>query len=265
MKNTKKIYKLEKIITKLPLTNDLFIKKYGEKALKQTQYFIKRKDAIEFSKKIFIDLDGWKKEDFEINFTFDNGKLDGIPAIAFSPFITCLNEKCLKICYGTNQKFLSFIKFFYQIENTFFYLKHPDLFIKKFDAFLSYRQPRYFRFFENGDLINLKNMIDFEKIAVDHPETKFLLMTKKTNIANEFLKTTGGKYTKNLTLRFSNSNVKSCKISLKNPFSIPETEIVEKKSPIGENSTRCPGSKFGCLSCLKCWLSKLNVEFEIHR
>lgn len=265
MKNTKKIYKLEKIVNKLPLTKDLFIKKYGEKALKQTQYFIERKDAIEFSKKIFIDLDTWKKEDFEINFTDKNKKLDGIPSIAFSPFVTCLSEKCLKICYGTNQKFLSFIKFFYQIENTFLYLKYPDIFIKKFNAFLNLYQPRYFRFFENGDLINLKNMIDFNNLAADHPETKFLLMTKKINIANEFLKSTGGKYAKNLMLRFSNSNVKSCQISLNNPFSIPETEIVEKDSRVGENSTRCPGSKYGCLRCLKCWMSRKNIEFEIHR
>lgn len=129
----KKSYMLEKIIDRLPLTKELFLKSYGKRALKRAQKRLRKKDAVIFAKKIMIDLDGWKKEDFEINFTFDNGKLDGIPAIAFSPFVTCI------------------------------------------------------------------------------------------------------------------------------------TEIVEKNTPIGENSVRCPGSKFGCLRCLKCWLSTLNVEFEIHK
>ena len=257
--------KLTQLLNKLPRTKKKIEKIYGKKATEEKQLFIKKKDARIMAATMSLDLADWKEEEFQIEITNGNRKLESIPSLAFSPFLTCLSEKCLKICYGTDQKYLGFFKFFYMVKNTYFFIRYEKAFIRQLNVYLNLYQPRYFRFFENGDLIDIENLKAFNQVAAAHPEISFLLMTKKTDIANEFLTENGGKYAINFVLRFSNSDVKECHIKKDNPFNILTTEIVEKGEKITKNSTRCPGSSFSCLRCLKCWKSRLNVEFEKHR
>ena len=157
--------KLEKTINTLGRTKADIVRLYGEKAIKGKQLFIRREDAHTFARDMFLDLDDNGEIPSEIHITTGNQKLNAIPSISFNPFLTCSGEKCLAFCYGTNQRFLSFFKFFYEIENTFFMMKYPDIFAKRFKAYIALYQPRYFRFFENGDFVNVANVALFNEIA----------------------------------------------------------------------------------------------------
>lgn len=257
--------KLEKTINTLRRTKADIVRLYGEEKIKGKQLFIKREDAHTFARDMFLDLNENGEIPSEIHITTGNQKLNAIPSIAFNPFLTCSGEKCLAFCYGTNQKFLSFFKFFYEVENTFFMMKYPDVFVKRFNAYISLYQPRYFRFFENGDFVNVANVALFNEIAKNNHETSFLCMTKKSVMVNAFLKTIGGKYAENLVLRFSDVDIKNVKISLENPYNIPLTCVVDKGVKGGKDSVLCPGTATGCIKCLKCWKCAKKVLFELHR
>ena len=257
--------KLEKTINTLRRTKADIVRLYGEDAIKGKQLFIKREDAHTFARDMFLDLDENGEIPGEIHITTGNQKLNAIPSIAFNPFLTCSGEKCLAFCYGTNQKFLSFFKFFYEIENTFFMMKYPDIFAKRFNAYISLYQPRYFRFFENGDFVNVANVALFNEIAKNNPGTSFLCMTKKSVMVNTYLKSTGGKYAKNLVLRFSDVDIENVKINLENPYGVPLTCVVDKGVKSGRDSVLCPGTATGCIKCLKCWKCAKKVLFELHR
>lgn len=257
--------KLEKTINKLGRTKADIVRLYGEDAIKGKQLFIKREDAHIFARDMFLDLDDSGEIPGEIHITTANQKLNAIPSIALNPFLTCSGEKCLSFCYGTNQKFLSLFKFFYEVENTFLMMKYPDIFAKRLNAFITLYQPRYFRFFENGDFVNIANVALFNKIAGNNDGTIFLCMTKKSVMVNAFLKTTGGKYARNLVLRFSDVDIKNVKIKLENPYNIPLTCVVDKGAKCDKNSVLCPGTATGCIKCLKCWNCAKKVLFELHR
>lgn len=257
--------KLEKTINTLGRTKADIVRLYGPEAIKGKQLIIKREDAHTFARDMFLDLDDRGEIPSEIHITTANQKLSVIPSIAFNPFLTCSDEKCLSFCYGTNNRFLSFFKFFYEVENTFFMMKYPDIFAKRFKAYIALYQPRYFRFFENGDFVNVANVALFNEIAKNNPETSFLCMTKKSVMVNAFLKTIGGKYAKNLVLRFSDVDLKDTKINLENPYDVPFTCVVDKGTKGDRNSVLCPGTATGCIKCLKCWKCSKKILFELHR
>lgn len=230
---------------------------------------LNHKKLIQLTKLISLDLMEAvkaKKYTYNVNVTLGNGKLVNIPSISFMPFITCLDMKCLSFCYGCGGNYLQLQKFINIIENTLFYLYNSKEFVKRLDAWFEFNQPKYFRFFEDGDLVSSEMMIDFMKICKKNKNTNFLVMTKKYQFLDIALKEY--KQPKNLKIRKSLNSFSNDK-KLQKQYNKNElfTDVIasEKENKKGWFLCPCATNKHQkCKDCLACWKLDKNISFKIH-
>ena len=236
--------------------------------LNQTQLILKSGDARGAALCAFFDL---KKANSmpSLHITVGNSKLSLIPSLAVSPWLTCLNAPCFQsgACYGLKFHFLSIFKFLDMIENTFLLNEKPDQFKKQLNAFFALNPLiTYFRWFENGDFQSVENVKLFDKIAYENPNIKFLAMTKKAVLVNQYLDSTKGKKSDNSMIRFSKFTYNGF-TKIENPYNLPLTDCVPNKKSLNQNAIFCLNSldkKRGCASCLQCWRQKKEIDFIKH-
>lgn len=240
-----------------------FLSKKGYNFSEQKQLFIKPQDAKAFA--LVVAFDVKRKNKLSIHFTINNEKLGVVPSIALSPWLTCNNKACFECgtCYGLKQKYLSFFKFVYMIENTVLLTERPEDFKKQINAYIALNGSRFFRWFENGDFPSNEAVKIFDEIARKNKGTKFLCMTKQYDRVNGYLKTTNGKYSKNLILRFSKFSINNL-TEIENPYEIPTTDVINTKNDLHKGAVLCPGFASNCGACLKCWMCRKEINFVKH-
>lgn len=258
----KKIKLLEKMLAGMNATKALLTKK-GYNFENKAQLFIKPEDSKAVALVVACDLEKSKK--LSLHFTQNNEKLGIVPSIALSPWLTCNNKACFECgtCYGLKQKYLSFFKFVYMIENTLLLMNHPEEFKKQVNAYIALTGCNYFRWFENGDFPSNESVKIFDEIAKKNKSVKFLCMTKQYERVNDYLKETNGKYSKNLVLRFSKFTIDGID-TVPNPYNVPTTDVIEQKEDLHNGAVLCPGFSSNCGACLKCWMCKKEINFVKH-
>lgn len=257
-----KMNKLQNLIDSLTTTKKFLIRK-GYTFEDKKQLFIKPEHAAPLAMLISYDLG--KRDTLQLHFTKGNKKLDAVPSVALSPWLTCNNKACYLCgsCYGLKQKYLSFFKFVYMVENTVLLNDRPEEFKKQVNAYLTLTGARFFRWFENGDFPSNESVKLFDDIARGNPRTDFLCMTKQYARVNAYLESNGGKYSENLKLRLSKFEIDGL-TEIPNPFSLPTTDVINKAEELHAGATLCPGFSSDCAHCLKCWKCNREVDFIKH-
>ena len=117
---------------------------------------------------------------------------------------------------------------------------------------------KYFRWFDSGDIPNMKALEKIVEIAKNTPDTKHWLPTREIKLIQDFLKK--DKFPKNLTVRVS-----APMIDGKPPKGFKNTSTVHRdQKAVGFD---CP-SRFQenqCLNCTACWDKRIkNVSYKAH-
>jgi hypothetical protein len=186
-----------------------------------------------------------------------NNKLGKIPNVSLSPGLTCGNVPCKSQCYALKAwKAYPSAKQAWQA-NTKEARKNPDGYFSAVRAFLTNKNPRFFRWHVAGDFLSQAYVDEVNAIARDFPDTQFLAFTKQHDLD----------YTQralNLEVVFSmwpgwgkeqDARKQGCRIAWMDDGT--ETRIPS-------NALHCPGT---CDACGMCWqLSSIgrDVTFEKH-
>jgi hypothetical protein len=124
----------------------------------------------------------------------------------------------------------------------------------------------FFRWFDSGDLVNLKNLKDIVRIALALPDIQFWLPTKEYAIVSEYYELYGP-FPQNLTIRLSAYMVdKAGPNSLAATMGLTTSEVATNPQP-SETQIVCPSSKQGnkCLDCRACWSKDVpTVVYHLH-
>lgn len=186
-----------------------------------------------------------------------NSKLGKIPNISLPPFITCIdNAPCAEECYaGRFYKRWSNVRDAYNL-NLKTYKSDPELYFRCIDTYLLENGPEYFRWHVSGDVPDLYYLIKILTMAIAHPNTKFLVFTKKYKYLENFNINQFMKYVENLSIIMSAwVGLPLPKYELIEKYTIAFTEDDDRKY----NYIECEGT---CHDCGKCWElrnSSLNV------
>jgi len=124
----------------------------------------------------------------------------------------------------------------------------------------------FFRWFDSGDLVNLKNLKNIVRIAIALPEIRFWLPTKEYSIVSEYYELYGP-FPQNLTVRLSAYMVdKAGPDSLAAAMGLTTSEVASNPQP-SEIQKVCPSSTQGnkCLDCRACWSKDVpTVVYRLH-
>ena len=123
----------------------------------------------------------------------------------------------------------------------------------------------FFRWFDSGDLQNLKNLKDIVRIALALPKVKFWLPTKEYGIVSEYLERYAT-FPANLNIRLSGYMVdKAGPNLLAESLGVTTSEVhSEDSTPAGYT---CPAPTQGnkCLDCRACWKATVKtVSYRLH-
>lgn len=216
-----------------------------------------------------------------VSVTGGNTKLSGIPSIGFNPFATC-GHLCNKCYAAYKMNYRHYNKIVCETVNTWLLKNAPDVLLEQLDSYLTLNAGfvPFFRVFESGDAINADSFRVFFDLARLHPETHFMLYTKKYAYFNHFLKVNGGRsyIPENMVCFFSafEDYITPAQVMAVNPYNIPLTNVIENNSEAVEAARSagcfiCPGAKTGCRHCLECWKAKYmeagntsSIAFKLH-
>jgi hypothetical protein len=124
----------------------------------------------------------------------------------------------------------------------------------------------FFRWFDSGDLVNLKNLKNIVRIAIALPEIRFWLPTKEYSIVSEYYELYGP-FPQNLTVRLSAYMVdKAGPDSLAAAMGLTTSEVASNPQP-SEIQKVFPSSTQGnkCLDCRACWSKDVpTVVYRLH-
>lgn len=260
--NSKKKYVFSQIMDKCPKARTFLLKKGYSFDETTKQMFLKADLAGNVATLMYFDV--LKQEQLTLHITKGNHKLGKIPSVAVSPWITCQGKLCHDrgTCYGLHGRFLSFIKFYYMVENTVLLQKHPEEFKAQIKAYFGkHPDVSIFRWFENGDFPDVESVALFDEIAKENKKTAFICMTKQYDKVNKYLEVTGGKYSKNLKLRFSKFEIDGLTMC-DNPYDLPLTDVINSKEELHEGAFLCPGTSVGCSKCKACAYTNKEINFE---
>lgn len=184
-----------------------------------------------------------------------NSKLGKIPNISLIPVKDCPNsERCKKDCYAK--------KAWKQYPNVRKAWKHnsqesrknPDQFFADIRAFLTKKNPEFFRIHVAGDFYSLEYFNQWIELIKEFPGVKFLAFTKAfENIHSDL--------PGNFSLILSRWPGDTAPMEPIGPMAWVQ-DGTETRIP--ENAIQCPGK---CDTCGMCWnLPALNVDvyFKIH-
>ena len=185
-----------------------------------------------------------------------NSKLGKVPNISLPPVITCRPKvPCKKKCYA-NKAFRLWpsVKAAWNNNLEFYRTYGAKIYFKRVGIWLEENKPEYFRWHVSGDCPDAGYLQGVLDVAMDFPETKFMMFTKRWDLFPKDMYFPG-----NLTI------ILSMWPRLKNPTALkfPRSWLsIDKRKP--EYHFKCPGK---CDQCYKCWeLVKLghDVVFDLH-
>lgn len=174
------------------------------------------------------------------------------------------NAPCYKKCYGRKgtMRYPAYLKS--MEENLKVYKTNPEFYYQHIHMELQLIPYRYFRWFVTGDM---PDEAFFEKVAVRlafrHPQTKFLMFTKKFEYVNAFLES-GHTIPSNLNVVFSAWG----NFMPENPYNLPVSYVrfsekdKETNEYIPSDARECSGK---CYNCMDCWHLKHGESVVFNR
>jgi hypothetical protein len=170
-----------------------------------------------------------------------NSKTGKIPSISLPPGVSCTacaRRTCfLEGCYAVNLARYPAVRAAWA-RNWEVYRTDPSDFFAQIDAYLTAKRPKYFRWHISGDIPTAQYFAEMLALALDHPNTKFLVFTKtahRSDVPN---------------LRLVSSRWPGDKDPKGNP---PAAWMRDAKHPdprIPHDARECPGN---CETCGACW------------
>ncbi len=202
-------------------------------------------------------------EDLRVRISDRNSKMGAVASVSLLPFLTCPGncaETCGKSCYAAKlANMRPSVRNAYAI-NTAIAIKRPDLYWTQVNAAAC--MVRFFRFHVSGDIINSEYFANMVKVAINNPNTEILCFTKRFEVVNTWIKE-NGRLPGNMHVLFSGwTNLEPV-----NPYSLPETNVIQKGESIREGWKLCGGNCMNCaMAGLGCWNAKSGetIAFHIH-
>ena len=198
-----------------------------------------------------------------IHISKGNIKTGAIPSFSLPSGITCSKEACAT-CYKENcyaQKLERLRKTVRNAWSENYQVATTDLpFLESYlDKFFSKpNAPRLFRIHVGGDFFSWDYFCMWIRIAVAHPQTRFLAFTKQTDIIRP---TVFGALPKNFALVLSAWPGVPLDEELRKRLPVAWVDD-GKETRIPEDAIRCPGN---CETCTSCWaLDGKDVVFKKH-
>ena len=192
-----------------------------------------------------------------------NSKLTEIPAFNLVPGKTCSPEACahcmkegcyaLKncLCHGYDIETNNCLKAW--TENTVMAMRHLYALETAINAWLDKYQPELFRIHSSGDFFSVEYARMWRRVAMKHPETRFLAFTKQFDVVRHvrFYKLD------NFELVLSGWTGVKVPEDLRKHYRVAWCDDgTEDRIP--EDAIHCPGN---CNECRVCWyLSKLKKD-----
>lgn len=194
-----------------------------------------------------------------------NSKLGLIPSINLPPVVTCRpNCPCSKGCYAMKGRFRYASVRQNMQANYEEYIISPASYFEQIKKYISTGviTYRYFRWHASGDIIDRRYLEGMIKLANELPGTEFLAFTKKFELINDYV-ATSGMLPSNLTIVFS---AWGDVFAIDNPYHFPVAHVRFKdcdNKSIPSDAIECSGD---CTRCLKCWNIKHGeaVVFDKH-
>ena len=188
----------------------------------------------------------------------DNSKGVGA-SVSLRPVLDCAGAcaACRKSCYA--------LKAWRQYEavrqtqtiNSFLAHQHRDEYFADIDGYILKKRPRRFRWHVAGDCLDLDYLHRVYDLCSWHPQTKFLIFTKRADLLNASNRTRP----RNLQLFFSVWMDGDLDLPANMPHGVRYAVTVPKGELVSSTATVCPGS---CASCDYCFEPGGNVVFEQH-
>ena len=147
-------------------------------------------------------------------------------------------------------------------------LWHEDVkrFEEQVNAIITFNGLPLFRWCDSGELPDYEFLLMINRVALKHPNVKFLAYTKKYDLINRFFEEKN-KLADNLTVRLSEWD-KSWMVD--NPNNLPTAAVAFKNAELtpelAKNAFWCKGGKeITCSQCRMCWEKKIKqVVFKQH-
>lgn len=166
---------------------------------------------------------------------------------------TCRKDApCYKRCYGRkgHMRCSSYMKSMQ--ENLRLYQMNPEYYYVLISSELTMIPYKYFRWFVTGDMPDGAFLEQIAvRLAIEHPNTQFLMFTKKFEYVNSFLER-GKQIPSNLNVVFSAWG----NFLPENPYNLPVSYVrflandKETNENIPADAKECSGK---CYNCMDCW------------
>ena len=184
-----------------------------------------------------------------------NIKTGAIPSVSLNKSTCRKDAPCFKACYMNKR--LNQWKCVGESygKNTSICLKKPEQYWDDLTTYLCKKEPAFFRFHIQGDIIDASYLNCMISIAKWFPSTKFLAFTKKYELCLAVKK-----YPKNLSIVFSAWPG----FPLPKQSRFPIAYMQDGSETRVKNAIECPGN---CDTCGMCWSLKQikkNVVFKKH-
>lgn len=187
------------------------------------------------------------------------------------PVLTCRDDapcKKSKTCYCMKgrQVFPTVCGAYYR--NWRIWNQNPQLFEKQLNSIITLSGLSLFRYNDAGEIVDSEYLAMMYRVALNHPDVRFLAYTKKYKMVNDFI-ANNNIIPNNLTIRYSMWD-KTWKVP--NPFNLPTAYVRFKddaRNPqIPTCAFQCNGgtkTEITCSSCQMCFRKEVKfVVFNQH-
>ena len=195
-----------------------------------------------------------------ISISDGNTKMGKVPSVSLTPCVSCAKDApCRKRCY--------ILKAFRMYEatrkayrsNLTAYRRNPSGYFAAIDAYLNRKQSKYFRFHVGGDCPDAKYMLHVVAMASKHPNTTFLLFTKRYQWVSDIMD--------KMSLPSNLSIVLSAwpGYDMHNPHGLPVAWMQDgTETRVPDTALPCPGNCETCGLCFKLAATGCDVVFNAH-
>ena len=188
-----------------------------------------------------------------------NSKMGAIPSVSLPACVTCNpGAPCFKKCYARRMSARRATVRDAYARNFDILTSDPGAYWLQVKA--AAITARFFRYHVSGDIPNAEYFYNMVALAWELPNTNFLAFTKQYQIVNDFLNN-GGRYPANMKIIFSNWGAWKCK----NPYELPQCEIIIKGSEPAPGWKICGGNCTACACAgIGCWELKNGETIAIY-
>ena len=189
-------------------------------------------------------------------------------------------EECFKSCYARRSAIRYPTALRAWERNTLALKKDPAGTFKKIDTFITLKNKKdtkvkLFRWNVSGEIQNKEELIEINKIAINHPETKFGVYTKNLEALSEFLDEVGDTapnfavnvsewhgYAKDIiekykgkvnVFEYDDTNRKDCAVSDELRQHLSTLKHCPAVTEKGKHAVDANGNEITCNHCLRCY------------